>query len=226
MPRRLAFALCPLLTLAPALADVPNLASDSPATMGAAAQLVLAQRVYRQAEATGDPVLLLAAIRLARGVTTRPAPGWQRAGETEAPPVPGPERVGPPNPGGEAAFAVLQGLAVDDPDLQDLAFDLTAQMPQTRKPVAAVASGGLGAGRQDNWRLPLSGAAAAEIALLGDGSGPLGLAVTDDTGAVICTHPPSPDPALCRFTPARNGFFSVQVTNAGAEWNSYQLVGN
>lgn len=226
MLRCLVLALCPLLTLSPAFADVPNLTTDGPATMGAAAQLVLAQRVYRQAEATGDPVLLLTAIRLARGVTTRAAPGWQVTGQADPPPIPGPERGGPPNPGGEAAFAALQGLAADDPDLLDLAYDLTARVPQTRKPVAAVAPGGIEAGRQDDWRLPLSGAVPAEIALIGDGGGALGLTVTDDSGTVICTQPPSLEPALCRFTPARNGFFAVQVTNAGAEWNSYQLVGN
>lgn len=226
MPRRLLCALCPLLTIAPALADVPNLTPQTAATTGAAAQLVLAQRVYREAGTTGDPILLLTAIRLARGVTTRPAPAWRLTHESEPPPMPGPERSGPPNPGGEAAFAILQGLAVDDPDLQDLAYDLTAQAPQARKPVASVAPGGLGAGNQDEWRLPLSGSAPAEIALIGDGGGPLGLTITDDSGAVICAHPPSLDPALCRFTPARNGFFTVQVTNAGPEWNSYQLVGN
>ncbi len=226
MPRRLALVLCPLLTLAPALADVPNLAQDGPATTGAAAQLVLAQRVFRQAQATGDPVLLLTAIRLARGVTTRLAPGWTLVKEREPLPPEPPAFDGPPNPGSAESFAILQGLAVDDPDLQDLAYDLTAQVPQTRKPVASIAPGGLGAGNQDEWRMPLSGSAPAEIALLGDGGGPLGLTVTDDTGTVICAHPPSVDPALCRFTPARNGFFTVQVTNAGAEWNSYQLVGN
>jgi hypothetical protein len=226
MPRRLAFLLCQFLILAPAHAEEPNLASDVAASTGAATQLVLAQGLYRQAEATGDPVLLLAAIRLARGVTTRPAPGWQRTGEGDTPPIPGPERRAPPNPGSEATLAVLLGLAVDDPSLQDLAYDLGAQVPQGRLPVATVAPGGLGSGTEDIWRLPLSGAVAAEIALIGDGNGPLGLTVTDDTGAVICARPPSLDPALCRFTPARNGFFTARVTNAGAEWNSYQLVGN
>jgi hypothetical protein len=226
MLRRLALVLCPFLPPAPALADVPNLTQDRPATPGAAAHLVLAQRVFRQAQATGDPVLLLTAIRLARSVTTRPAPGWALVGESDPPPLQAPEYGGPPNPGSAESFAILQGLAVDDPDLQDLAYDLTAQVPQARKPVASVAPGGLGAGNQDAWRLPLSGAVPAEIALIGDGGGPLGLTVTDETGAVICAHPPSLDPALCRFTPARNGFFIAQVTNAGIEWNSYQLVGN
>jgi len=225
MPRRLALLLCPILNLAPAHAEGPTLATAGTDRLGAAAQLVLAQRVYHQAEATGDPVLLLAAIRLARGVTTRPAPGWQRTGEVVDPPIPDPES-GPVNPGSEAALTVLEGLASDDPDLQDLAYDLGALEPQARNPVAMVARGGVAADSQDHWRMPLSGAVAAEIALIGDTGGLLGLTVTDDTGTVICTHPPSLDPALCRFTPARNGFFTVEVTNAGPEGNSYQLVGN
>lgn len=226
MSRRLALLLCPLLSLSPAHAEGPNLAPDSPATRGAATQLVLAHRLYRQAEATGDPVLLLAAIRLARGVTTRPAPGWERSVTADPPPIPAPERGGPPNPGSEAALAVLQGLALDDPNLLDLAYDLGAQVPQGRLPVATVALGGLGSDAEDSWTLPLSGAAPAEVALIGDGGGSIGLTIIDDTGALICTHPPSLLPALCRFTPARNGFFTVQVINTGREWNSYQLVGN
>lgn len=226
MSRRLALFLCPLLSASATLADVPNLAPEPQAISGAATQLVLAQRVYRQAEASGDPLLLLAAIRLARGVATRPAPGWVRTGGGDTAPIPGPERSGPSNPGSEAAVDALLGLAADDPTLQDLAYDLEAQLPHGRRPVATVAPGGLAAGALDTWRVPLSGAVAAEVALLGDGGGPLGLTVTDDVGLVICTRPPAIDPALCRFTPARNGFFTVQVTNAGPEWNSYQLVGN
>jgi hypothetical protein len=226
MPRRLAVLLCPFIALSPAHAEDPNLATASTAPAGAATQLVLAHGLYRQAEATGDPVLLLAAIRLARGVSNRPAPAWQQTGEADTPPIPGPERGAPPNPGGEAALAVLHGLAIDDPNLQDLAYDLEAQVPQGRLPVATVAQGGLVNGAEAIWRIPLSGAVAAEIALIGDHSGPLGLTITDDTGAVICAQPPRLEPTLCRFTPARNGFFTVQVTNAGTEWNSYQLVGN
>jgi hypothetical protein len=176
--------------------------------------------------ASGDPVLLLAAIRLARGVTTRPAPGWERLGEAAAPPTPAPERSSPPDPGSAAALEVLQGLAIDDPNLQDLAYDLDAQMPQGRLPVAIVAQSGLAGGALDDWRLPLSGVVPAEIALIGDGGGPLGLTVSDEAGAVICSRPATVDPALCRFTPARNGFFTVRVLNAGPEWNTYQLVGN
>ncbi len=226
MSRRFALFLCPLLAVTPVLAEEPNLSADVSATSGSATQLVLAQRVYRQATISGDPILLLAAIRLARGIATRPAPGWERVGESDPLPIPAPDRTGPPDPGSDAALKVLLGLASDDPNLQDLAYDLDAQVPQGKLPVATVAQAGLPGSAQDDWRVPLSGAVAAEIALIGDGGGPLGLTVTDDSGAVICARPPAIDPALCRFTPARNGFFMVEVTNAGAEWNSYQLIGN
>lgn len=226
MTRCLLLLLCPILGFSTASADAPNVTAGASSEPGAATQLVLAQRLYRAAIQSGDPVLLLAALRLARGVSTRSAPGWNRLSEAATPPVPAPERIIPPDPGSDAALATLQGLAVDDPNLLDLAYDLGAQVPQGRLPVATVARGGLAAGSQEEWRVPLSGAAAAEIALVGDGAMPVGLTVTDEAGGAVCTRTPSLDPALCRFTPARNGFFTVRVTNAGGDWSSYQLIGN
>ncbi len=223
-------ALIPALILAlgliPARADAPNLATATGDRPGSAAQLVLAQRIYRQAMDSGDPVLLLAAIRLARGVTRRPAPAWERTTTGEAGPPQGLETDGPTDPASPAALAVLHGLAIDNTDLQDLASDLDAQLPHGRLPVATVAKAGLSGGAQDDWRLPLSGAVPAEIALIGEAGTALGLTVTDDTGATVCAVPPTTDSPLCRFTPARNGFFTVQVKNAGAGWSSYQLIGN
>lgn len=211
------------LGLSPALAEEANLSPQIETAPGAASQTVLAQRLFLKATASGDPVLLLAAIRLARGVTLRPASGWERTITDEGEAT---ETAGPPDPGSAAALAMLQGLAVDDPDLQDLVYDLDAQVPPGRLPVATVARSGLSGGAQNDWRLPLSGSVAAEIALIGDGSSALGLSVTDETGAVVCARPTMTDPVLCRFTPARNGFFTIRVSNAGAVWNSYLLIGN
>jgi hypothetical protein len=222
MPRRLALIVA--LGLTPAQAQEPNLSPEAQALPGgAASQLVLAHRLFRQATGTGDPVLLLAAIRLARGVAVRPAGRWERsaAGEEEVP-----QGNGPPDPGSAAALAMLQGLAVDDPDLQDLVYDLDAQLPHGRLPVATVAKSGLGGGAGEEWRLPLSGSVSAEIAVIGDDGSKLGLSVTDDSGAVACARPATTDPALCRFTPARNGFFRVRVRNEGAEATGYMLIGN
>lgn len=217
LPLVLAFA------LAPAHAEEPNLSTQPVAEPGAATQLVLAQWLFRQATESGDPVVLLAAIRLARGVTLRPALGWEQTTADETKPT---TPVDPPDPASPAALAMLQGLAVDDPDLQDLVYDLDAQRPPGRLPVATVARSELAGGTSEAWRVPLSGSVAAEIALIGDGGTALGLTVTDETDAVVCTRPPAFDPALCRITPARNGFFTVTVVNAGTGGNSYKLVGN
>lgn len=217
-----------ILSLAwmPASAQEANLSTSVSGTEGAASQLVLAQRVFRQAGLTGDPVLLMAAIRLARGVTQRPAPGWERKTTDAAEPPPDREWDGPPDPADPAVLAMLQGLVIDDPDLQDVAYDLDAQLPRGRLPVATVANAGLNGGAVDEWRLPLSGAEAAEIAVIGDRGTALAVTVLDDAGTSVCSVPATVEPALCRFTPARNGFFTVRIANEGAAWNSYHLVGN
>jgi hypothetical protein len=218
--------LCLAVCLSPAWADTPNLADTPDSTAGSATRLVLAERAYRQAMVSGDPILLLAAIRLARGVTTRPATAWQRLTTADPPADQPTERGAAADPAGPQALAVLERLAGEDPDLQDLVYDLDAQLPQARRPVATVATATLGGGATDEWRLPLSGAVAAEIAVIGDGGSALGLTVRDDSGAVVCALTASPAPALCRFTPAMNGFFTVQVTSTGTVRNSYRLVGN
>lgn len=224
MPRRLALSLALLLT--PAAAQEANLALSSAPQPGAASQLVLAQEVYREAGRTGDPVLLLTAIRLARGVTLRMAPAWERSTAGDADPPTDALVTTPMTPWDPSALAVLQALVMDDPDLQDLVYDLDAQLPPGRQPVATVATAGLSGGAEDAWRLPLSGSVPAEIAVIGDGGTRLSLTVTDEGGAVVCAVPATTSPGLCRFTPARNGFFAVRIRNTGADWSSYRLVGN
>lgn len=218
-------ALLVALTL-PAKAEGPNLSQTPAGRQGAAAQLVLAQQAYETALGIGDPVLLITAIRLARGITLRPAAGWTRSTEGDPDPDQPEGRTTAPDPAGPEAIAIAQGLAGDDPDLQDLVYDLDAQLPHGRRPTAVNALATLDGGQADSWRLVLAGETLAEIGLIGDGDTTLGLAVTDETGAVVCALPPTTDPALCRFTPARNGFFTVQVRNPGKTRNSYRLVGN
>lgn len=222
MPR-LAAAL--ILTLAlPALAQEANLSASPSGTPGTAARLALAQRVYDQALESGEVILLLAAIRLARGVTIRPATGWEKtsAAATEPQPTGKPG----PDPAGEAALAIAQNMAGDDPDLQDLVYDLDAQLPRGRPELASVAIAILGGGQTDSWRIVFPGEAPAELALLGDGKTPLSLTVTDEAEATVCAAPASPEPTLCQFTPARNGFFTVSIRNAGEGPNAYRLISN
>ena len=208
------------------LADTRNAAVATSGTPGAAARLVLAQATYQAAMRTGDAVLLLASIRLARTVTLRPPTGWTSDTTGEAASDNLGANSAPPDPAAARTIAILQALAGEDPALQDLVYDLDAQLPHGRQTAATRATSDLAGGRTDTWRIALSGAVSTELGLIGDGDSPLGLIVTDDSGMVICALPPRDEPGLCRFTPARNGFFRVAVQNVGNVSNSYFLIGS
>jgi hypothetical protein len=208
------------------LADTGNVAIATSGTPGAAARLVLAQATYQAAMRTGDAAMLLVSIRLARTVTLRPPTGWTRETTGEAATDSPGANAAPPDPAAPRTIAILQALAKEDPTLQDLVYDLDAQLPHGRQTTATRATSDLAGGQTDSWRIALSGAVPTELGLIGDGDSSLGLTVTDDTGTVICALPPSNEPRLCRFTPARNGFFSVTVRNAGTAGNSYFLIGS
>ena len=174
----------------------------------------------------GDTVLLLVAIRLSRSVTVRPPTGWTKTttGEPADDPVVG--RAAAPDPASPQVLAIAQALAGEDYALQDIVYDLDAQRPHGRLPTAIKALADLEGGQTDSWQIALSGDVAAELGLIGDGDSALDLTVTDEAGSIVCALPPGITPALCRFTPARNGFFNVVVRNHGAVQNSYQLVGS
>ena len=210
---------------APLHAEEPNLSSRAQGQPGSVAQLILAQRAYQTALRQGEVLALLSAIHLARGITQRPATGWTLETQGQAADAP-PGLSAAPDPADEAAMTIARNLAGEDPDLQDLVYALDAQVPGTQQDTALVATSDLGPGQTDVWTLPLFGEVLAEIGLIGDGDTPLGLAVVDDTGALVCALPPATAPAVCRFTPARNGFFAVRVSNPGLARNSYRLVGN
>jgi hypothetical protein len=220
-------ALILALLAAPAAAETPNL-SAHPAGRpgGSAAQLVLAQQAYDTALASGEVMALLAAIRLARSVSLRPAMGWERVTTGNAAADAPVGRSAPDDPAGAAALAIAQNLAGEDPDLQDLVFDLDAQIPGRVSLTAVQAQAELFPGQIDEWRLPLFGEVAAEIGLIGDGDSPLQLTIRDDGGATVCARAATRQPVLCQLTPARNGFFTVSVANTGETANSYRLIGN
>jgi hypothetical protein len=224
MPR---FLLPLLAVLAlPALAEEPSLSARPQAEQGSAAQLVFAQQTYLAAIASGEILPLLTAIRLAREVTVRPAIGWARTTTGDVPDDASEVAAQAPDPAGTAALTIARNLAGDDPALQDLVWDLDAQLPGQRNITAVEARAKLAPGQTDEWRMPLFGEVAAEVGLIGDGNGPLRMTIRDDGGATVCARTASPLPVLCRLTPARNGFFTVVIENPGEAVRSYRLIGN
>jgi hypothetical protein len=225
---RLVTPILALLLFAPtgAQSEPANAAVATNGAPGPAARLVLAQDTYRKAMTTGDAVMLVTAIRLARGVTLRPPTGWTltTSGDTrEAQPD---VRTAPPDPASDQVIAIAQALAGEDPSLQDLVFDLDAQLPHHRSTTAIEARSDLDPGKTDSWRMAFSGQVPAELGLIGDGDAPLSFTVTDEAGGIVCARAPGLEPGLCRFTPVRNGFFTVTVTNLGKVRNSYRLIGS
>lgn len=224
---RLAAPLIALLLIPTGARSEPaNAAVAASGAPGPVARLVLAQETYIKAMATGDAVMLVASIRLARGVTLRPSPGWSLTTSGKATKAAPDVRASPPDPASEQVIAIAQALAGEDPSLQDLVYDLDAQLPHHRVTTALAASSDLDPGMTDSWRMAFSGQVPAELGLIGDGDAPLAFTVTDEAGGIVCTRAPAPDPALCRFTPARNGFFTVTVRNSGEVRNSYRLIGS
>jgi hypothetical protein len=192
-------------------------------TAGSPTRLVLAQRSYAHALRAGDALMLVAAIRLARSVTLRPATGWEK---TSTGPDVGAVPLQGPDPGSDIALTIARNLAAEDPDLQDLVYDLGAQVPHATHLTAVVAEARLGAGDSDTWRLPLFGSVPAELAVIPLEGGPLAVTIVDEGAISVCTRTPTEEPSLCRFTPLLNGFFTVTVRNVGPTPAGYRLVGN
>lgn len=226
MPRRVPIFLALLPLIGTAWAEGPNLTETVAAGPGAVAQLVTAQRGFEVALKSGEPVLLLASIRLARMVVLRAPTAWERVTDGEAPQDQPKGKDAAPDPASSTAVAIIQNFAGDDPMLADYVYDLDAQLPRSRRETAIAADAILGAGQVDHWRMPLSGSVPAEIGVIGDGDTALSLTIVDEAGLPVCTLPASADPLLCGFVPARNGFFSVTITNTGGIENTYRLLGS
>ncbi|MDM7933290.1 hypothetical protein [Tabrizicola sp.] len=219
----LSLALSVALNFSPVRAEEPNLSANPANTFGAASRLATAQRAYLHALENGEVLALVVAIRLARSVTLRPANAWERAD---------PDPMNPqlpadfPDPASDVALAIARNLAADDPLLQDLVYDLDAQLPRARLETAVTTSGNLAPGQSATWRIALFGEVGTELALISDGRSKLSLTLTDDADNILCAVPPSSRPALCRLTPARNGFFALRLKNDGQAAADYRLFGN
>lgn len=213
------------LMAAPARAEPPNLSARPGGGSGAVARLAMAQRLQDRALQSGDMVMLLTAIRLARAVVLRPASGWQK--QTTATPAPDAPQGRPaaPDPAGPGVLALAQGMAGDDPGLQDLVYDLDAQLPRERPASAVSTASDLAGGAADVWQMAFFGESPAELALIGDGDGPLDLTVTDAAGNLICADLSPRAVKACAFTPARNGFFTLTISNRSTLVASYRLIG-
>ncbi len=198
----------------------PNLATEGKGTQGGVARLVLARQLYAFGRANKDPLTVLNAARLAASVTPTDTPrAKETTGDASATAAPDIARH-------TQMFDTAAGLAAENEGLLDL-IDISRR-EAAFAPVTGVVitTSTLTAAQTETWPVPFFGASLAELAIIGDGSGNLDLAVTDDFGNQICQDTGPADTAYCSFYPAQNGTFKIIVENTSSTANTYHLLTN
>ena len=192
---------------APALADVP-----SPVKVAE-----LSARLYAAGMQAGDPLLVLAAAKLRKGL----APV---AGDREA--VGGTVGRGAPL-SWEEMLASASALAGDDQVVLGLIEDARVE---TTKGVAAgpvYNIGSLGNGKGDTYPpIEFRGGEYAEVYVEAKAATNLNLGVYDAQGRLVCSDTDISHIAYCGWTPANAGTFTLKVDNKGPVGAEYALMTN
>jgi hypothetical protein len=206
-----------LFLLAPLPAAAQEAQADRRADTGAVAQALFAQDLLDLGLARKDPAAVLAAARLAAGIS---------ATDTDRIPVPPGDAVPPTHPDADFMFTAARALSQQDDLLTDLVARTAAERPGLPTRSVIRSSRGIAGGAAQVYQLPFFADAMAEVGLLGDGKGNLDLSVTTADGTPVCLDTAPGDRALCTFTPSENAGFQITVTNRSETAASYSLLTN
>ena len=209
---------------APAPAPVANLDLSVRAEGGAVAEFLGAQDLYALALLRHDAIAALAAARMAAQLVVHPVP---RQPEGEAPDSGPQEAADQPSlpPDAAAMFDAARDMAGDDGLLALIEAERAGfAAPGTRR--VGLTQGRLAPGQSSVWPVNVFAGDLAELAVLGDGSGVLDIAVQDAGLQLICRQSGPRDRLYCPFVPASNAAFRVVVTNPGPRPITYWLLAN
>lgn len=209
-----------LLSLTPAFAqdEGPNIDPAAQAEPGPVALVMLAHDLHAIGVARGDALTVLAAARLAAGVTLTAV---DRPAEGATPSAPGPAPV-------DAArmLADARALAAGDELLSDLVDEAQAEAVQAPRATVSASRATLGPGESADWQVAFFGAVNAEVAVVGDGPANLDLTVTDEKGTLVCTGSSALPRAYCDVVPRWNGYFTLTVQNRADSPAAFTLLTN
>jgi hypothetical protein len=206
-----------LFLLAPLPAAAQEAQADTRADTGAVAQALFAQDLLDLGLARKDPAAVLAAARLAAGISPT---------DTDRIPDPPGDAVPPTRPDADFMFTAARALSQQDDLLTDLVARTAAERPSLPTRSVIRSSRGIAGGAAQVYQLPFFADAMAEVGLLGDGTANLDLTVTTADGTPVCLDTAPGDRALCTFTPSENAGFQVTVTNRSDTAASYSLLTN
>jgi hypothetical protein len=215
--------------------------ATGPAEAGVVDRLHLADNLYAVAVEEGDPILAIAAARLASSVSTEEV---ERTPETE--PLEGAEGEPPEGEQGasdetaEAApsdvdtmLETARELAGEDEVLLSMVEDIEATSTRGRvyrgRRVPGVDHSVVQARSTNSYYgadATFEGGRTAEVAIAGRGYTDLDLYVFDQNGNLICSSRSRSDREYCRWQPRWTGPFRIEVRNLGYRANPYTLRTN
>lgn len=206
--------------------DGPNIQPDA-ASAGSTAveRLASANELYAIGRSEGDPILVIAAARLAAGV---PVQAVQRTAETIGGTASKKEKsVGVPDL--KTMIATARDLAVDNRILNAMIDEVEATRPKGRLRGPGRAQGSVKAKGTAVFKgkdVVFRGGEVAEIAVMGDGDANLDLYVFDELDNQICASKRYADREYCRWTPRWTGPFRIEVRNRSPLWSAFTITVN
>jgi hypothetical protein len=206
-PMRRLLAVCLMSVALPAWAEGP-----SPVKVAE-----LSARLYAAGMAAGDPLLVLSAAKLRKGLA--PVAGDRAA-------VGGVAGSGAPL-GWEEMLASAADLATGDEVVLGLIEDASVEMSKGVASGPVYNIGSLGNGKGDTYPpIEFRGGEYAEVYVEAKAATNLNLAIYDDKGRLVCSDTDISHIAYCGWTPASAGTFTLKVDNKGPSAADYALMTN
>ena len=177
----------------------------------------MSARLYAAGVKAGDPLLILSAARMRKGLA--PVVGDRAA-------VDGVAGEGAPL-GWEEMLASAEALAEGDEALLGLIEDARVEATKGVASGPVYNIGQLGTGKGDTYPpIEFRGGEYAEVYVEAKAAVNLNLAIYDDKGRLVCSDTDISHIAYCGWTPAAAGTFTLKVDNKGPAAAAYALMTN
>jgi len=173
----------------------------------------LSRQVYDHGVATKDPLLVIAAAQMRKGV--EPAPSANTPAGDQ------------PHLGWRDMLATAEFMAEGNETLEGLIDDIRVATTKgvVNGPVYSISDVRSG-GENTYADLPFEGAKYAEVYLEGQANSDLNLYVYDSKQRLVCSDTDLSDIAYCGWRPAETGTFELRVENKGPAASRYSLMTN
>ena len=185
------------------------------AAVSAMSNMALAQRLATVGVETGDPIILIAAARLAGGVAGSPSDLTPRDGQASA------TNESPSLHSADEMLVAATAFAQGRDDILGLIEDAAAETSRGSVYGSGYYDGYISGGDNLYYDEAFYGGEQAIITLQGHNPSDIDLWVYDEYGNLICSSTGYSSNESCTFTPRWTGEFTVRVENEGHARGTY-----